>query len=194
MRYFLVLIAVILSGCTAYSERSYKSPEEAWLDVVAQVRSDQNTPHRGLMFLYSGPFGWSDPDWRITIDFLRDYRVEIVRFEAHPGFQARELFEAGSRDREQLAEQLRFTQIGANETNCPGIKEWAHRIWASVVEKSAEFDFVGDTLIRTDGGALYKVVLANGRYERIGYSTAFSSDSVVESIVAFERFVAECKS
>lgn len=192
---FLVIALVgTLFGCTRYANYDFETSGEAWLEAEEHVRGLQNVPFQGFMFLYSGPWAWSEPDWRITVDFRKGFLAKVRRYEFHPGFQAREIFESGVRTREELFEELSYEEWVTTASQCPGLKGQTDELWSMVTSRAADFSYNldGNVRVMLDGGFSYDLWLSNGMMEKTGYSVVLKSDPIVQAIQAYEETVIEC--
>lgn len=168
---------------------------DPWYEIAEHIRGTDNIPLKGLMFLYAGPFAWSEPEWRIVVDFHDDYETEVIRLEEHSSFQASRMFDEGVSDIRELKKGLKMHRVVTNGSACGDIYMMVSDVWRKVQLISTDFDYPEDDglhRLMVDGGSSNTIWLSNGEYQTLSFSTVDDHHEIVRMIEKFEDYIYQC--
>jgi len=166
----IVFYSLIIVGCAHNGDADFSSFMELAHELQDDVRGDKNIPRRGFMFLYKGPWGWSDPEYRFTVDINNNYSVEFMELKEQSVSQARTLWDSGVRIQEGMSANIEATKFRLNSANCSVVPELTTEIWKTVTSYSSNFSHAEVKRIILDGGYSFNFYLSDGDYNTLKYS------------------------
>lgn len=166
----IIFYCFALVGCAHNGDADYASFMELAHDIQDDIRGEKNIPHRGFMFLYKGPWGWSEPEYRFTVDINKNYFVEFIELKVQSVSQAETLWNSGVRTKEEMRANIEVTKIQLSSKNCAVIPELTNELWSSVTTYSSSFNHTEVKRIILDGGYSFNFYLSDGDYNTLKYS------------------------
>src|SRR6476469_5892791 len=88
-------------------------------DLVADTRMQEDML---LTYVYFGPFGYSEPEARMTVSREANARIEYLELDAHSRFIAKEMLEAGEPDASKALQKHASYSIKTDAQHCPAAK------------------------------------------------------------------------
>jgi hypothetical protein len=175
LRLSISFYSLTIVGCAHIGDADYSTFMELAHDIQDEVRGDKNIPHRGFMFLYKGPWGWSEPEYRFTVDINKNYSVEFMELKEQSISQARALWGSGVRTQDEMNANIEATRFRLNSANCSDVPELTNEIWKAVTSYSSNFNHAEVKRVILDGGYSFNFYLAGGDYNTLKYSV-FDND------------------
>jgi hypothetical protein len=170
LRLSTIFYSLAIVGCAHSGDADYSTFIELAHDIQDDVRGDKNIPHRGFMFLYKGPWGWSEPEYRFTVDINKNYSVEFMELKEQSISQARTLWDSGVRTQDDMNANIKATRFRLNSANCSIVPELTNEIWKSVTRYSSNFNHAEAKRVILDGGYSFNFYLSDGDYNTLKYS------------------------
>lgn len=170
LRLIILFYSLAIVGCAYNSDADYSTFMELAHDIQDDVRGDKNIPHRGFMFLYKGPWGWSEPEYRFTVNISKNYSVEFMELKEQSISQAITLWDSGVRTQDEMISNIKATRFRLNSANCSMISELTNDMWKSVTSYSSNFSHGEAERVILDGGHSFNFYLSDGDYNTLKYS------------------------
>ncbi|NVJ61513.1 MAG: hypothetical protein HWE27_14040 [Gammaproteobacteria bacterium] len=188
----LILLSLMVVGCAHYRDADYESFLELYHELEDDVTGDKNIPQLGFMFLYKGPTGWSNAEYRFTVNIEKNYSVELIELSKQSGHQAMDMWQSGVRTRDEMRARLDMTRIRTNATNCTIVPELLKDLWQSVTTYASGFKADEIKRIILDGGYSFNFYLTDGDYNTLKFSVVDKDHPLTKKALEFIEQIKSC--